>query len=138
MNEIAKNSKNNIPLKSLRLTARITGTIWVVFSLFLIVVAFLEGNQSKSTTVSEPHDILGIVAVVFLLIALTGLIIAWWRAGIGGLISFFGFIIAGVLFIIDPKLIFSLPVFLILLVPSVLYLVYWWLVEKSNHRHQTL
>ena len=132
MNEIANNSKKKTPLKSLRLTARITGTIWVVFTLFLIVVAFLEGNQSKSSTVSKPPDILGIAAVVFLIIALTGLIIAWWRAGIGGLISFFGFIIAGVLFIIDPKLIFSLPVFLILLVPSLLYLVYWWLAEKSS------
>ena len=131
MNEIANNSKKKTPLKSLRLTARITGTIWVVFSLFLIVVAFLEGNQSKSSTVSKPHDILGIAAVVFLFIALTGLIIGWWRAGIGGLISLFGFIIAGVLFIINPKLIFSLPVFLILLVPSMLYFAYWWEAKKS-------
>ena len=130
MNEITNNS-NKTPSKSLRLTARITGTIFVIICLFLIVVAFLEGNQSKSSTVSKPHDIVGIAAVVFLLIALTGLIIGWWRAGIGGLISLFGFIIAGVLFIIDPKLIFNLPVFLILLVPSILYLAYWWEAKKS-------
>ena len=131
MNEVTINSKKKTPSKGLRLTARITGTIFVLICLFLIVVAFLEGNQSNSSTVSKPHDILGIAAVVFLLIALTGLIIGWWRAGIGGLISLFGFIIAGVLFIINPKLIFSLPVFLILLVPSMLYLAYWWEAKKS-------
>ena len=132
MNEIANNSKKKTPLKSLRLTARITGTIWVVFYLFLIVVGYLEGIQSKSSTVPKPPDILLIASVVFLLIALTGLIIAWWRAGIGGIISLFGFIISGVLFIIDPKLIFSLPVFAISLVPSILYLVYWWRVKKTT------
>ena len=129
MNEITNNS-NKTPSKSLRLTARITGTIFVIICLFLIVVAYLEGNQSNSVTVSKPPDILGIASVVFLLIALTGLIIGWWRAGIGGLISLFGFIIAGVLSIIDPKLIFNLPVFLILLVPSILYLVCWWLAKE--------
>jgi len=133
MNEIANNSKKKTPLKShLRLTARITGTIWVVFYLFLIVVGYIEGLQSKSNTVSKQPDILLIASVACLMIALTGLLIAWWRAGIGGLISLFGFIITGVLFIIDPKLIFSLPVFAISLLPSILYLVYWWLTEKSS------
>ena len=132
MNGIANNSQKKTPSKGLRLTARITGTIWVVFYLFLIVVGYLEGLQSKSGAVSKPPDILLIASVACLLIALTGLIIAWWRAGIGVLISLFGFIITGVLFKMDPKLIFSLPIFAISLVPSVLYLVYWWLAEKSS------
>lgn len=132
MNEIANNSKKKTPLKSLRLTARITGTIWVLFSLFLIVVGYLEGNQSNSGTVPKPHDILLIASVACLLIALTGLIIAWWRAGIGGLISLFGIIISGIFDLIDPKLDFSIFFFAILLVPSILYLVYWWLAEKLS------
>jgi len=129
MNEITNNSKKNTPSTSLRLIARITGTIWVIFYLFVIVVGYLESIQIKPGHVSQPDDILLIPIVACLLIALTGLIIAWWRAGIGGLISLFGFIIVEVLSIISPKFIFPLPIFAISLLPSILYLVYWWKVK---------
>jgi hypothetical protein len=114
------------------LIARITGTIWVIFYLFVIVVGYLESIQIKPGHVSQPDDILLIPIVACLLIALTGLIIAWRRAGIGGLISLFGFIIVEVLSIISPKFIFPLPIFAISLLPSILYLVYWWKV--NNHQ----
>ena len=132
MNEISDNSKKKTPSTSLCLTARITGTIWVFFYLFVIVFGYLESIQIKPGHVSQPDDILLIPIVASLLIALTGLIIAWWRAGIGGLISLFGFIIVEVLSIISPKFIFPLPIFAISLLPSILYLVYWWQLKQSS------
>jgi len=131
MNEITNNSKKKTPSKSLRQAARIIGTIWILFYLFAIVFGYLEEIQIKPGHVSTP-DFLLIPFAVCLLIAVTGLIIAWWRAGIGGLISLFGFIIAEVLSLIDPKLIFLLPIFAVSLLPSILYLVYWWKVKKSS------
>jgi hypothetical protein len=131
MNDLTNISQKRTPSNSIRLAARITGTLWVLICLFIFFGNVIE-QSNKSTGDTKPPDILGIATVVCLLIALGGLIIAWWREGIGGFISFFGIIIAGALLIIDPKLDFSLPVFAILLVPSILYLAYWWDAKKSS------
>ena len=131
MNEITNNSKKKTPSKSSLQTARIIGTIWISFYLFAIVIGYLEHIEIKPGHVSTPNYLL-IPIVACILIALTGLFIAWWRAGIGGFISLFGFIIAEVLSIIDPKFIFPLLIFAISLLPSILYLVYWWKGKKSS------
>jgi hypothetical protein len=132
MNEISNNSKKKNLSTSLGLTARITGTIWILFFLFVIIFGYLESIQIKPGHVSQPNDILVIPIVACLLIALTGLIIAWWRPGIGGLISLFGFIIVEVLSIFSPKFTFPLPIVFISLLPSILYLLYWW--KAKNHQ----
>jgi hypothetical protein len=131
MNEITNNSKKKTSLKSFLQTARIIGTIWIFFYLFVIVFGYLEHIQIKPGHVSTPNYLL-IPIVACLLIALTGLFIAWWRAGIGGFISLFGFAIVEVLSLIDPKFIFPLLMFAISLLPSILYLVYWWRVKKTT------
>ena len=130
MNEITNNSKKT-PSKSSLQTARIIGTIWASLYLVAIVFGYLENIQIKPGHVSTP-DFLLIPIVACLLIAVTGLIIAWWRAGIGGFISLFAFITAEVLSLIDPKFIFPLLLFAISLLPSILYLIYWWKVKKSS------
>jgi len=132
MNEISNNSKKITPSTSLRLTARITGTIWILFFLFVIVVGYLEDIQIKPGHVSQPNDILVIPIVSCLLIALTGLFIAWWRPGIGGVISLLGFIMVEVLSIFSPKFTLPFPIVAISLLPSIMYLVYWWKVRKSS------
>ncbi len=109
--------------KSLRLTARIVGTLWVLICLFLFIGYSLEGSQRNSGISSQP-DILGIMVVICMGLALVGLIIAWWKAGLGGLISLIGFLLAGTFLIIDPKLDFS-PIFFIIFIPTALYLAYW-------------
>jgi hypothetical protein len=135
MNEITSIAKKNNASKSILLAARVIGTLWLVICLFLFVGYFLEGIQRHPGVESKPPDVLGIATVIFLLIGLVGLLIAWWREGIGGFLSLFGFIIAGALVIIDPNLIFSLPFFVIILLPSILYLAYWWQSKKSDHIH---
>jgi len=130
MNEVINNSKKKTPAKSSLQTARIIGTVWISFYLFAIVFGYLEHIQIKPGHDSTPNYLL-IPIVVCILIALTGLFIAWWRSGIGGFISLFGFIIAEILSLIDPKFIFPLLIFVISLLPSILYLVYWWKERKS-------
>lgn len=134
MNDITNNSKKALSKSSLQ-TARIIGTIWASFYLFAIVFGYLEEIQIKPDHVSIP-DFLQIPIAVCLLIAAIGLIIAWWRAGIGGFISLFGFIIAEVLSLIDPKFVFPLLIFAISLLPSILYLGYWW--KGKNHQPKIL
>ena len=131
MNEITNNSKKKTPLKNSLQTARIIGTIWISLYLLMIVFGYLEHIQIKPGHDSTPNYLL-IPIVACLLIALTGLFIAWWRPGIGGFISLFGFIIVEVLSLIDPKFIFPLLVFAISLLPSILYLVYWWKAKKTS------
>ena len=132
MSDITNISQKRTPSRGIRMAARIIGTLWVLICVFLFVGYYLEGIQRNAGALSKPPDILGIATVVCLSIALGGLIIALWREGIGGFISLFGIIIAGVLLIIDPKLNFSLPVFAILLVPSLLFLASWWGTKKIN------
>ena len=132
MNEITNNSKKETPSKSSLQPARIIGTIWISFYLFAIVFGYFEHIQIKPGHVSQPDDILLIPIVACFLIALIGLFIAWWKAGIGGLISLFGFIIAEVLSLIAPKFVFPFLMFAISLLPSILYLVYWWKLKKSS------
>ena len=65
------------------------------------------------------------------IIAETGYIIAYWKEGIGGGISFICFI-----FIFYPFDIIGNDVFLVLLTasPSVLYLIYWWLSYRAREK----
>jgi hypothetical protein len=123
MKEITKTVKGNSS-NSLRWTARIVGTLWILICVTLFIGYYIEGLERNSGTAHTNPDILRIFILVCMAVALVGLIIAWWNEGLGGIISIIGFILAGTLLIIDPKLDFS-PVFLIVMVPSVLYLAYW-------------
>ena len=127
--KIATSKKTHV--KTILLAARVVGTIWLVVCLFGFISFFLEGSK----TTPKPPDILGIATVVCFLIAFCGLIIAWWRAGFGGFVSLFGFILAAILFKMNPDFTFNLPIFVIVLLPSVLYLAYWWDEKKSSARN---
>ncbi len=59
MSEITNSSKVNSS-KSLRLTTRIIGTLWIVICLTLIIGYYIEGLRRKSATVPTEPDIFGI------------------------------------------------------------------------------
>lgn len=132
MSDINSILQNKTSLKTIRLAARVIGTIWLVICLFGFIGFFLEGTKGHESAVPKPLDILGIATISCFILGFFGLIIAWWRAGIGGLISLFGFIITGVLFKINPNYILSPPFFVLILLPSILYLAYWWGDKKSS------
>jgi hypothetical protein len=131
MNDVTNISKKGTDLKTLRMAARVIGAIWIVICLFAFISFFLEGTPKNADTAPKPPDILGIATIICFIIGFCGLIIAWWREGIGGFLSLFGFILTGVLFKLNPNFIFSYIFFIILLLPSVLYLMYWWGVKNK-------
>jgi hypothetical protein len=114
--------RNNFSSRGLRLAARITGTIWVLFCLVGFIGYFIEGIQRNGFRM--PTDALAFATVIFLLAGLAGLVVAFWRTGTGVIISVSGFVLSAISLICDPKLHFS-PVFFIIFLPSFLYYAYW-------------
>jgi hypothetical protein len=127
-NQVKKSSNG------LRLTARITGTLWVAVIVFINIGYLIEGYNKNGGHFVPPKDYLGVATLVTLYIGLTGLIIAFWQTGLGTLLSITGFVAAAIFLIIDPKLNFSIIAFLIILIPSVLYLAYWW--DTKNYQNK--
>ena len=66
-------------------------------------------------------------------IGLAGLILALWKEGLGGIISLLSFIIFNILAAINTTQGSGYTfVLLLFMIPSILYLVYWWL--ESIHQ----
>ena len=122
---------NNQFANVIRWAARITGTAIVVITMVFAIGNFLEG-QGKP--VPEPFSISLIITFVFWGIGLAGLVLALWKEALGGIISLMSFIIFITLVAIkiNPESRFSYVLFIFLL-PSVLYLYYWWLAKKSSN-----
>jgi bacteriorhodopsin len=122
--------KNTTVLSIIRWTARIVGTLIVFLTLFIGIGEMLEGHGKP---VSNPFNTLMIITFVIWGLGLAGLLLALWKEGIGGIISLFCFIIFNILVATNPnqesRYSFVLLVFMI---PSVLYLCYWWLARKSS------
>jgi len=122
---------NKLFMNIIRWLARITGTLIVVFCLAFFFGYVIEGIN-KSEDVPETYNI-----ILFTLwgISLAALILAWWKEGLGGIISLTGFIIFNILAAVNPvpgaSYVFALLIFLI---PSILFLIYWRLKRKSLNR----
>jgi hypothetical protein len=100
----------------------------VVFTLFMVIGEFIAGqNKHPGLTLST---ITPIIWTMFLIwgIALAGLVLALWREGVGGSISLTCFVLIYILNLFNKEASAqgsSIAVFLILSIPSILYLVYW-------------
>ena len=119
-------------LKSIiRWAARIIGTLIVIFTLIIGIGEMLEGHNKPNADYNTYTIIIFIVWGA----GLVGLILALWKEGIGGIISLLCFIIFNVLAAINPtpdsRYSYGLLLFMI---PSILYLVYWWLVRYSSKK----
>ncbi len=125
-------SQKDRSLKQLRLAARITATVWTLFCLYMFVGYMMEDIQRNKGVLTSSTDWLAVATVVSLFIGFIGLIIAYWREGIGALISLIGFLLGALFLIIDPKLTFSFIYFIILL-PTILYFIYWNEKRKIVH-----
>lgn len=117
----------------IRWTARVIGTLLVVFTLIIGIGEMLEGSQNKGKT--ELYNSLQIITFVFWFLGLTGMIWAWWKERAGGIFSF----ICTVIFLtlvkvnasVNPEASFT-PILFIFLIPSVLFIIYWWLTKKPK------
>ena len=118
---------------AIRWTARIIGTLLVVFTLLIFIGEMIEGYHKKGKI--ETFNILQIITFIFWFLGLAGLILAWWKEGTGGISSF----ICTVIFLIlvkvnanvNPEASFSAILF-IFLIPSALFIIYWWLTKRAD------
>lgn len=114
-----------------RVIARLFGTLLVVFTLYMFVGEVLVGYFRHDTATTSSFDAITIITFVFWGIGLAGLVLAWWKEGLGGIISLLSFIIFLLLIALNPnpdvRFMYKLCIFL---VPSVLYILCWWLTGK--------
>ena len=112
----------------IRGTARIIGTVLVLFTIIIGVGQMLESYNRNGVSPFDNFDILTIITFVFWIVGLAGLILALFKESKGGVISLFSFIVFIFLVGINPKSNFSYVLF-IYPIPSVLYIYYWWLTK---------
>ena len=106
----------------IRWTARIIGTLLVIFSLIFFIGSMIEDSQNQGLGL-ETYNI---IVFAVLGIGFAALILAWWKEGLGGIIAFISFIVFNLLAAVSPvEGSRYLPMLLFPLVPSVLYLLYW-------------
>ena len=123
----------------IRWTARVVGTLLVLFTLFMVIGEMIDGYHRNGKIDLETFNILQIITFIFWFLGLAGLILAWWKEGAGGNLSF----ICTVIFLIlvkvnanvNPEARFTVILF-IFLIPSVLFIIYWWLTKKAARNEQ--
>ena len=125
--------KTTTTISIIRWTARIVGTLLVLFTILIGVGEMLESYKKHGVSPLTTFDISTIFAFVFWIVGLAGLILALWKEGKGGIISLFSFIIFIFLLGINPKSNFIYGLF-IYLIPSVLYVYCWWLTKKPSNK----
>ncbi len=127
--------KNTTSISIIRWTARIIGTLMVAFALFMFIGETLESYKKHGVAALDPFDTLMIITFTFWGIGLAGLIVGLWKEGLGGIVSLISFIIFFFLVAINPKPdVHFMSALFIFLIPSVLYLCYWWLARKSSNK----
>ncbi len=120
------NTRNSY--NGLRWTARVIGTLMVLFTLFMFIGEMLEGQKRHAGSAVASFSPFLLVIFTVWGIALAGLIMAIWKEGLGGIISLSGFILTFVLNLFNKEASMrwsAIPVFLIFSIPSILYLIYW-------------
>ena len=123
----------------IRWIARVAGTLLVLFTLFIFIGEMIEGYHRNGKADPETFNILQIITFIFWFLGLAGLILAWWKEGTGGILSF----ICTVIFLIlvkvnanvNPEARFMVILF-IYLIPSVLFIIYWWLAKNTTQNEQ--
>lgn len=118
----------------IRWTARIIGGVIVLFTLFIFFGEMMEGYHKNGKI--ETFNFLQIIIFIFWFLGLAGIIWAWWKEGTGGFFSF----ICTIIFLILVKVMANVNpdarfvnILFIFLIPSVLFIIYWWFTKKSDH-----
>lgn len=121
---------NKATMSTIRWFARISGTLLTLFCLVIAIAIFID--ELNKTEHGHGLALYNIILFSIMGVGLAALILAWWKEGVGGIISFISFIVFNILAAINPvdgsRYIFILLVFFI---PSILFLIYWWQKRKS-------
>jgi hypothetical protein len=120
-----KNKDLPAEFKTVQWIARIYGALLVVLCLYITITEFIEEIENHS-----PNPVATLISgqyflAITLTVAFAGLVLAYWKEGWGGGISLVTLII---LFIgwqdFHPGFIVAM---FLASIPSILYLIYWWL-----------
>ena len=125
--------KNHFANK-IRWVARIVGSFLVVFTVVFVTGSLMEEVGKNGSSPQSSFSLLMIVGFIIWGIALAGLVLALWKEGLGGGISFTCFALMGILNMLDPEQTDktkAIIAFLIFMIPSLLYIYYWWLNRRS-------
>ncbi|MEI6821354.1 MAG: hypothetical protein WCL51_05435 [Bacteroidota bacterium] len=120
-------------INTIRWTAIIIGTLMTTFVLLFGIGYLIEGLMKPNNGDANGLKTGTIIGFVIWGIGLAALILAIWKPATGGLISFISIIVFNIMVALstNPESRYS-PVLLIFLLPSILYLLYWWLKKKSK------
>jgi hypothetical protein len=123
MVEITNKSSENIPLKFLRWTARITA---ILIAAFCLLMFFGEGIQDHSTN-ARPLITRDYIILTLWALYIICLIIGVWLEGLGGLLSFVFMVTQIVILQLEKG---SPVIFYFLLLPSILFMFSWFYHRK--------
>lgn len=125
--------KTKILYAGIRWTARIIGTLLVLFTLLFGIGEMLDGYHRTGKLSLDTLNSLQTITFIFWFFGLAGLIWALWKEGTGGIFSFVCMVIFIILVNANPEANFTY-LLLIFLLPSVLYIIYWWLTRNSDDK----
>jgi hypothetical protein len=125
--------KNLNHISIFRWTARILGVFLVFITLVFFFGLVAEGYNKTGKITPEDFNAMQIATFFFWFLCLAGIIWAWWNEKAGGILSFGStvifLILAKVNAVTNPEA-SVVPVLFVFLIPSILFLICWWLKRK--------
>lgn len=116
--------KNRTGINIIRWSARILGLLLIIFCLIFFIGERLESQNPIDTYNKWVFAALGI--------GLAALILAWWKEGLGGIISLVSFMVFNLLAAFSPvEGSRYLSILLFPLIPSFLHVLAWWLTKNA-------
>jgi hypothetical protein len=111
-------------LNSIRWIARVFGALLVLLSLVFFIGSFFEGLHKSTPPISI--EFYNVMLLSLWGIGLASYILAWWKEGLGGMISFISLTLFNILAAFNPVEGSSYtPMLLLFIVPSLLHLICW-------------
>ena len=111
--------KKPVWLNIIRWTARILALLIIIFILFMFIGESIGSSSHKTDLSGRDYLLLSLFGIT-----LIGLGIGFWKEGLGGLISLVSTL--SHIIILSFEGVRNLFYFYVFLVPSILYLIYWY------------
>jgi len=109
-------------LNTIRWSARILALAFIIFILFMFIGESTRSSSHKISLSGRDYLLLSLFGITMI-----GLGIGFWREGLGGLLSLVSTL--SHIIILSSAGVGGLFYFYVFLVPSILYLMYWYLIK---------
>jgi hypothetical protein len=118
----------------LRWTARITGSLILLLIIAMLILVFTAGLKALADLPISSFTPRIVLSITLLGVSAIALIIAFRNEGLGGGISLFCNLSIAIFGLLnDKEPLTTLLSFLILSIPSLLYLSYWFAIKHNGH-----